>query len=87
MLPTSCQKIVEPLLLSVKDTAKTLGISKPMLYQMISDGRFGLMPIKFGRKRLYPVDELKNWIKAGCPIREKWQKINKNSNSVFFGHS
>lgn len=70
-------KSVEPILLSVADTAKALSISKPMLYQMISDGRFGLMSIRFGRKRLYPVDELKSWVKARCPNREKWMNQNK----------
>lgn len=65
----------EPILLSVADTAKLLSISRPMLYQMISDGRFGLMSIRFGRKRLFPVEELKGWVNAGCPCREKWMKI------------
>lgn len=68
---------IEPMLLSVEDTAKILSISKPMLYQMFSDGRFGLMGIRFGRKRLFPVEELRNWVQAGCPSREKWQKIHK----------
>jgi len=65
---------VEPLLVSVSDVASMLGVSKALLYQMISDGRFGLMGIRFGRKRLFPVEELKSWVRAGCPKREKWMK-------------
>lgn len=71
---------VEPLLVGVSDTAVILGISKPMLYQMISDGRFGLIGIKFGSRRLFPVEEIKNWIQAGCPCREKWLSIKKQKN-------
>ena len=66
---------VEPLLLNIADTAKVLSISKPLLYQMLSDGRFGLIGIRFGRKRLFSVDELKSWIQAGCPCRERWLRI------------
>lgn len=74
--------VIEPLLLSVADTAKVLGISRPMLYQLISDGRFGLVGIRFGRKRLFSVEELKDWVKAGCPTREKWvRKDDEKSNS------
>lgn len=65
----------EPLLLSIEDTAKMLSISRPMFYQMISDGRFGLMGIRFGRKRLFSVEELRAWVQSGCPCREKWMKI------------
>jgi len=65
----------EPILLSVADTAKSLGISKPMLYQMISDGRFGLIGTRFGRKRLFSTEELRNWVQSGCPSKENWLKM------------
>ena len=71
---------VEPLLVGVSDTAVILGISKPMLYQLISDGRFGLIGIRFGRKRLFSIEELKSWVRAGCPSREKWLSVNKKQN-------
>jgi len=84
MQSASCQKLktkVEPLLVSISDAALMLGISKPLLYQMIADGRFGLMGIRFGRKRLFAVGELKSWVQAGCPCREKWLKIQGTQNA------
>lgn len=79
----NCQKAkdkVEPLLVSVSDAALMLGISRPLLYQMLSDGRFGLVGTRFGRKRLFSTEELRNWVKAGCPSREKWLKIREMQN-------
>jgi len=66
---------IEPLLVGINDAASMLSISRPLLYQMISDGRFGLMGIRFGRKRLFSVDELRSWVQAGCPARRQWEKI------------
>lgn len=73
---TDCNNIaVELLLVGITDTASMLSISRPMLYQMMSDGRFGLMGVRFGRKRLFSVEELRNWVQAECPTTEKWIKI------------
>jgi len=63
------------LLVSIADAAKMLSISRPLLYQMMADGRFGLMGVRFGRKRLFSVDELRSWVQAGCPARQQWMKI------------
>jgi predicted DNA-binding transcriptional regulator AlpA len=52
-----------------------LGISRSLLYEFISDGRFGIVPVSFGRKKLYSVQELRDYVQAGCPALEKWQRI------------
>jgi len=69
------QQTIEPLLVSPSEAARLLGISRSLLYQFISDGRFGIVPISFGRKRLYRVQELREYVQAGCPQAEKWQQM------------
>ena len=66
---------LEPLLVSGDIVAQMLGIGHALFHQMKSDGRFGLLPISFGRKRLYDVAELRDWVAAKCPNREAWLKV------------
>lgn len=67
---------LEPLAVSINDACLLLGIGRTLFYQMASDGRLGVLPLSFGgRKKLYSVEELKNYVKAGCPNREQWQQI------------
>ncbi len=58
--------MLTPLLVSAKDAATALGMSRSMLYLCLSSGRINLKPIKFGAKRLYRVSDIENFVKAGC---------------------
>ena len=65
-------------LISTPKAAKMLGIGKSLFSEMASDGRLGPTPIKFGRRTLWSVQELTDWIRKGqCVNREKWQEIKK----------
>lgn len=65
---------LEPRLVGVETAAKLCGISAKYWRTLDGMGKVPL-PIQFGgRRRLWSVDELDNWIRAGCPIREVWQK-------------
>ena len=67
---------VEPLLLSPKDTAKFLGISRSLLYSMHKCGQLEPLPIKISERRIvWRLEELKAWVNAGFPYRQEWQKI------------
>jgi excisionase family DNA binding protein len=68
---------VERLLVDVKEAAKALGISARHLAGLHSSGRLGPLPMKLGRRRLWRFDELKSWVEAGCPQREKWISDNR----------
>jgi excisionase family DNA binding protein len=61
----------EPLLLDAKQAAAMLGIGRTHLYALHSSGRLPL-PLRLGRRTLWRADELKNWVSAGCPSRQKW---------------
>jgi len=66
---------VEPLLLSPKDSAKFLGISRSLLYSMHSSGQLGPLPIKISERRtVWRLAELRAWVNAGFPYRQEWQK-------------
>jgi predicted DNA-binding transcriptional regulator AlpA len=65
---------IEPLLLSVTDTAKALGISSRMLQKLNSSGQLPT-PIRLGRRTLWAADELKNWCASGCVSRERWESM------------
>lgn len=58
---------LEPLLISANDAASLLGMSRSLFYQLLSSQRIPLKPVRFGRKRLWRVDELKRWILDNCP--------------------
>jgi len=69
------QQTIEPLLVNPSECARLLGISRSLLYEFISDGRFGIVPVSFGRKKLYSVQELRAYVEAGCPAADKWQQV------------
>lgn len=65
---------LEPLLISATKAAGLLGIGRSLFYQMHSSGRLGLMPISFGKRKLWSAVELRLWVEAGCPGRSEWQQ-------------
>lgn len=60
------------LLIGAKEAADLLSISRSLFYEMKSSGQLGPMPISFGKRKLYRVEELKDWVNSGCMPREKW---------------
>ena len=61
----------EPLLLDAKQAAAMLNIGRTHLYALHSSGQLPL-PLRLGRRTLWRADELKKWVLAGCPSRQKW---------------
>lgn len=70
---------IEPLLISATKAAGLLGIGRSMFYQMHSSGRLGLLPISFGKRKLWSKLELRLWVESGCPARSEWQKRKGNN--------
>ena len=68
---------VEPLLVSVDDAARLLGIGRTLFLEMEASGRLGPMPQKFNKRKLYSVSELRQWTEAGCENRERWLAIKR----------
>jgi excisionase family DNA binding protein len=53
---------MEPLALSINDTAKTLGLGRTSVYAMIADGQ--LEAFKLGRRRLVRMESIKRLVAA-----------------------
>ena len=64
---------IEPLLVGVDDVALLLGIGRTLFLQLEESGRIGPLPVKFGRRKLYSVNEFRQWVKGGCSNRETWE--------------
>ena len=62
----------EPLLVDAKQAAAMLGIGRSHFYSMLSSGQIGPMAHKLGKRSLYSVNELREWVDAGIPPRHKW---------------
>lgn len=72
------EQVINPLLLSVKDAAKLLGISPSSFRKLHNSGRLGPLPIRLSIKLLFSRRELVAWIKADCPARVQWQAIKQS---------
>ncbi|MCH7920832.1 MAG: helix-turn-helix domain-containing protein [Planctomycetes bacterium] len=77
-MATECVKPNESLLVDAKGVCTLLGIGLSCLYAMDRSGELGPMGIRLRRRRLWPREELADWVKAGCPRREIWVE-RKNS--------
>jgi len=58
-------------LIGIEETAKMCGISRSTFYELISSGKTPL-PIKLGKRVLFDIQELEEWIENKCPPRSKW---------------
>jgi len=54
--------IMSKRVLSVTETAETLGVSRPTVYKMIQEG--GFPAVKLRRRTVIPIVELDEWIRA-----------------------
>ena len=59
---------IEPFLVDTSDAARLLGMSRSLFYQGLSSGRIPLRAVRFGRKRLYEVEQIKSFVKSGCSV-------------------
>ena len=67
--------VAEPLLIDAKGASNLLSIS-PVYFRLLDRNGLVPSPIKFGRRLLWRLDELKAWCKKGCPDRKTWLVIN-----------
>lgn len=61
--------------------ARLLSVSVRNVWAMHASGRLPL-PCHIGRRRLWPVDELRAWCLAGMPPREQWQAMRAESEAA-----
>ena len=71
----------ERLAVSAEQAAKMLSIGKTHFYAMLNSGKIGPMARKLGRRSLFSVQELRDWVNAGMPVRQRWIEQKKLNNS------
>lgn len=57
-----------------KEAAVFIGVSRATLYRLDAKG---LVPraVRIGRSRRWRRDELRRWLDADCPSRERWEEM------------
>ncbi len=65
---------MEPIVVRAKELCRLLGISLVSVRRMDSAGLLP-KPVRLGGCVGWRVDEIKDWIAAGSPNREKWQAL------------
>lgn len=68
---------LECLVLSAPEVAKVLGISERHLWACHASGRLGPRPIALGRSKRWRVAEVRDWLAAGAPARDEWDRMRK----------
>jgi predicted DNA-binding transcriptional regulator AlpA len=69
--PTSAAP-VQPAALDHATTAAFCGISDSHLFALEKTGRFGPIPIRLGRSKRFLTVEVRAWLAAGAPSRDRW---------------
>ena len=70
----------ERLLVGTKQASEMLSIGRSHFYSMLSSGQIGPTAHKLGKRSLFSVNELREWVNAGMPPRQKWME-QKNENN------
>jgi len=66
---------IEPLLLTVSDLCRLLSVSRSQFFTQRLSGRIPLQPVWIGSKLLYRRDEITEWVRQGCPVKNwQWQE-------------
>lgn len=71
---------VEPGLLETPAAAAFCGMGRSTFDAAVQAGKVGPMPVRIGGKKLWSVEELREWVRAGCPSRVRWQARRENEN-------
>ena len=64
-------------LLSAKELAKMLSLSKRQIFRLDSCGKLGVTKLKIGGSVRFRQDEVANWLAAGAPDRRTWEALKR----------
>ena len=65
-----------PLLLTIDDAAKLLGLHRRTVYTLISGGKLP-RSYKLGGRRVFRRADLETWIDLGLPAQERFETITR----------
>jgi excisionase family DNA binding protein len=58
------------------EAAEFLGVSRATFYRLDKKGGTP-RPVHIGGPRRWRIDELRRWVAAGCPPRDRWEEMNR----------
>ena len=62
-------------LLSAKELAKMLSLSKRQIFRLDSCGKLGVTKLKIGGSCRWSAQECCDWLAAGAPDRRTWEAL------------
>jgi predicted DNA-binding transcriptional regulator AlpA len=68
---------LKPLVVEAADAARLCGVSRTSWYSLRAAGKIP-RPVRLGRRVLWRVAELEDWVKEGCPAMHRWEQIKKD---------
>jgi hypothetical protein len=73
-MPAATIPAVEPLAVRGDEAARLCGVSPRLWRALDSSGRVP-RGRRLGRAKIWSVDELRAWLRAGCPARDRWESM------------
>ena len=71
-------KATERLLICAPELARLLGVSQRQVAAHAASGRLP-RPVRLGRATRWRVEEIREWLAAGAPAREKWELLRQRT--------
>jgi predicted DNA-binding transcriptional regulator AlpA len=75
---SSPMSAIEPLLIGAEVAGRLCGVSEATWWRMHAAARVP-SPVKVGRKTLWRITELREWVAASCPGRQVWDALRKQN--------
>lgn len=66
-----------PTLVNASEAARLCGIGRTTWYSLQAAGRVPA-PIRLGRRVLWRIEELQDWIRAACPPLHQWKHLRQH---------
>jgi predicted DNA-binding transcriptional regulator AlpA len=63
-----------PFAVEAKEAARLCGVSRATWYKLRKAGKVP-RPVRLGRRTIWRVDELREWMDSGCPALMKWEAM------------
>lgn len=68
----------EPLMIDAKKAARLCGIGRTLWLDLKNAGHVP-EPIRLGGRVLWNTEEIRAWLKAGCPFQDRWHQLWKDA--------
>lgn len=67
---------LDPLAVDGRESARICGVSRSTWMKLCASGRTP-RPVRLGRRVVWPVSVLHEWLVAGSPSRERWEAMRR----------